>query len=425
MAYKYTYEDFENKLKAGSYGVSDADRKLAQQNPDAGMSILSAKDQWAAAKTPEEKAAANAAAELIRRREGNYVGGKDGSGFMNDYSYAPAAKDCESPYTELMQGKMDDILNRDPFSYNPSSDPSYQAYSEKYRNLGRNAMQNTLGSAAAMTGGLPSSYALTAAQQANDAYNAQMSDMIPTLQEAARAAYYNDLTQSRNDLSMIAGMDQTAYGRFQDRYANDLSKYDRDYGADRDALSDSRYADETKYNREQDKYAQAFDRWTNAGKVVSDADATILGVAKGTPTQSASYQEAQLALDRQQLSLQQAAQSASRSSGGSGTTGSSGGSATEQDYTGLYAAAYKSGNPQSFIANNAKKYGFSSTGGLYNEYKSTMNSKTGVGTTMNLMVSYLKGCIEVGRDQDYMYDAFKKQGYSDGEIQTAFALVGW
>lgn len=40
------------------------------------------------------------------------------------------------------------------------------------------------------------------------------------------------------------------------------------------------------------------------------------------------------------------------------------------DYDGLFNAAMESGHPQSFIANNYKKYGFASSTGLYNDYKS-------------------------------------------------------
>jgi len=51
--------------------------------------------------------------------------------------------------------------------------------------------------------------------------------------------------------------------------------------------------------------------------------------------------------------------------GKGGTSKTSG----EPDYDGLFAAARASGHPQSFIANNYKKYGFSSSTGLYGEYQ--------------------------------------------------------
>ena len=40
------------------------------------------------------------------------------------------------------------------------------------------------------------------------------------------------------------------------------------------------------------------------------------------------------------------------------------------DYESLFADAKASGNPQSFIANRYKDYGFDKSGGLYSDYKS-------------------------------------------------------
>lgn len=303
MAYKYKLEDVEKVLQDNGLFMSDADQRLARENPDAGMSIANSKLGHKGAKTPEEQAMYNAAAEQVRAREGGYTGGADGSKFKLDYTYAPKPSVEESPYTKLMQSKTDDILDRDPFSYNAASDPSYQAYSEKYRNLGRNSMQNALGNAAAMTGGQLSSYALTAAQQANDAYNAQLSDAIPTLEQAAYQKYVSELNQNRNDLSMLQGLDNTWYGREQERYQNDVNKYQLDYSADRDKLADQRYDTEWQASEEQRAYTNAIQQSETYGYVVSDEAAAILGVPKGTSTQSKEYQDAQIALDQRQMAI--------------------------------------------------------------------------------------------------------------------------
>lgn len=433
MAYKYKLEDVEKVLQDNGLFMSDADQRLARENPDAGMSIANSKLGHKGAKTPEEQAMYNAAAEQVRAREGGYTGGADGSKFKLDYTYAPKQSVEESPYTDLMQAATDKSLDRDPFSYNAASDPSYQAYSEKYRNLGRNSMQNALGNAAAMTGGQLSSYALTAAQQANDAYNAQLSDVIPTLEQAAYQKYTNELNQNRNDLSMLQGLDNTWYGREQERYQNDVNKYQLDYSADRDKLADQRYDTEWDYQKQQDAYAQAVQQSEQFGYVVSDEAAAILGVPKGTSTQSKAYQDAQVELQKQQLAFerQQAAASLSSGGGSSSRSSSSSGSAAgsgggTQDYSALYQAAAQSGNPQAYIANNYKQYGFNTSTGLYNGYTETLKQPTSVnGLTMADAVGYLQKCIAVGRGQDYMYDAMRQIGYSDDDIQTAFALVGW
>ena len=121
------------------------------------------------------------------------------------------------PYTSEYQGDIDSLLNqimnREDFSYDPAADPSYQAYSEKYRSAGNQAMRNALGSAAAMNGGQLSTYALTAAQQAQNSYAAQMSDVIPQLQQLAYRMYQDEGADMRNDLAALLSQDDRDYDR--------------------------------------------------------------------------------------------------------------------------------------------------------------------------------------------------------------------
>lgn len=63
------------------------------------------------------------------------------------------------------------------------------------------------------------------------------------------------------------------------------------------------------------------------------------------------------------------------SSGGSKSSSSSGGKS--QDYTGLFEAAKASGRAKSFIANNYKSFGFTSSSGLYDDYQ-VWNGQSGI-----------------------------------------------
>ena len=47
----------------------------------------------------------------------------------------------------------DQITNRKPFQYDLNQDALYQQYKEQYQRLGRQAMEDTMGQAAALTGG--------------------------------------------------------------------------------------------------------------------------------------------------------------------------------------------------------------------------------------------------------------------------------
>ncbi len=60
---------------------------------------------------------------------------------------------------------------------------------------------------------------------------------------------------------------------------------------------------------------------------------------------------------------------AQRAQSASGATGKGEGEEVVMDYDGLFAAAKESGHAKSFIANNYKKYGFTSTTGLYDEFE--------------------------------------------------------
>lgn len=86
--------------------------------------------------------------------------------------------------------------------------------------------------------------------------------------------------------------------------------------------------------------------------------------------------------------LAQKVAAAAKGKSGSRSTGSGGGAMTSMDYDGLFKAARDSGNPQSFIANNYKKYGFKSQTGLYNEYKTAV--ETPVKNSMEMQADHYR-----------------------------------
>ena len=90
-----------------------------------------------------------------------------------DAAYAAAKQDMDRAFRALTEGG--------DFHYDPDSDPVYQAYAARYLRAGRNAMEDTLGRAAALTGGYGSTYAEGAAQQAYDAYLQRLNDVLPDL----------------------------------------------------------------------------------------------------------------------------------------------------------------------------------------------------------------------------------------------------
>ena len=60
----------------------------------------------------------------------------------------------------LRDEALEQYLNREAFQYDLNADALYQQYQNRYQELGRNAMKDTMGQAAALTGGYGSSYAI-------------------------------------------------------------------------------------------------------------------------------------------------------------------------------------------------------------------------------------------------------------------------
>lgn len=80
-------------------------------------------------------------------------------------------------------------LNREDFQYDLNGDALYRQYKDRYTQMGRVAMQDTMGQAAALTGGYGSSYAQNVGQQAYNSYLQQLGDVVPELYQLAYDRY--------------------------------------------------------------------------------------------------------------------------------------------------------------------------------------------------------------------------------------------
>lgn len=186
--------------------------------------------------------------------------------------YTESRPTYTSKYDTRIDEMLNQILNRDKFSYNAESDPLFQQYQSMYQREGNRAMNDTLAAAAANAGGM-NSYAITAAQQANDYYNAQLGDKIPELAQLAYSMYLDDIDLQVQDLGLLQNMDNTQYSRYRDTmsdwrddrnfaydmYRDQMGDYqwekNFDYNAGRDQISDGRYDREWEYNVGRDQIA--------------------------------------------------------------------------------------------------------------------------------------------------------------------------
>lgn len=300
--------------------------------------------------------AAHDAAEKIRAKY-DYSGGVDGSEYIKlgtgaspakaDTSWLDKLGDSNYNYDQSGQisAKLDALLNRTPFSYDAASDPLYQQYRKQYTREADRSAEDVLGKAAVMTGGMPSTAAVAASQQASDYQMSQMTDKIPELQQLAYSMYQDKLSGDRADLNTLIGIEDNNYNRW-------LADRNYLYQLARDQVGDQQTADALAYQKQQDKMNYDYQKERDA---IEDA------------RYDAEWQ----------YKLQQAAQAAAQS----GTRRSNNVTAPprEADYDGLFEAAYQSGYPQSYIANNYKKFGLSSASGAYDGYKTWLENQNGSG----------------------------------------------
>lgn len=165
----------------------------------------------------------------------------------NVISNQPAA--FQSQYFDQLNNVMNQILGRESFSYDLASDPMYQQYKDQYMQSGRQAMQDTMGQAAAMTGGYGSSYATSAGSQAYQQHLNQLNQMAPELYQMALQQYQMTGDQMQQQFNMLNNMYQNEYGQYNDQYnrwqadrdfynSRYSNERDFDYGGYRDKMGD-------------------------------------------------------------------------------------------------------------------------------------------------------------------------------------------
>lgn len=123
----------------------------------------------------------------------------------------------QSKYQGQIDQVMQNITNRKPFQYDVNADALYQQYKDRYTQMGRQAMQDTMGQAAALTGGYGNTYAQNAGQQAYGAYMQGLTDKIPELYQLALDKYDRDAALEKEKYSVLKDADTTDYGRWGDR----------------------------------------------------------------------------------------------------------------------------------------------------------------------------------------------------------------
>lgn len=152
-------------------------------------------------------------------------------GFIPDSKKVSSAVPSTTSRSDAMNLLLSDLQKPSSFTYDPQSDPLYKNYKEQAERSAKNVSEDVMAQAAAMTGGMPSSYAVSAASQAASRQMQQADNMIPELYRLALDKYNAERSDKYKQLGVLMDLDNTEYNR------------------GRDALDDERYAEETAYNR--------------------------------------------------------------------------------------------------------------------------------------------------------------------------------
>ena len=131
-----------------------------------------------------------------------------GNGSMTDYS------------SQIAGAYSAAVPTREKFQYDVNKDPMFQQYKNQYMNLGQRAMQDTVGNAAALTGGYGSSVGTTAGYQAYQQYLQQLNGIVPQLEEQAWQRYKYEGDEARANAAAAASAAQADYNRYRDTVAD-------------------------------------------------------------------------------------------------------------------------------------------------------------------------------------------------------------
>lgn len=180
----------------------------------------------------------------------------------------------QSPYADQIGALIDQIMNREAFSYDLNSDALYQQYADQYTQLGKMAMMDTMGQAAAMTGGYGNSYAQSVGQQAYQAQLQNLNDVVPQLYQMALDQYNQQGQEMYNQYGLLASQDEQEYGKYRDSVSDYMAllqvayeqynaERDYDYGvwADGRDFAYGQYSDDRAYAYQQERDKVADEQW--------------------------------------------------------------------------------------------------------------------------------------------------------------------
>lgn len=227
----------------------------------------------------------------------------------NRYTYDPSKNDAYQRANDQATEIYDKIMNRGEFTFDLNKDKLYQQYRDLYAQMGRSAMEDTMGQGAALTGGYGSTYSQNAGQQAYNAYLQKLNEVVPELYTAAYDRYNQEGQNLMNLYTMARSNADSAYERDYNQWYNrlQLERSDEDTAYNRQQTEEQKKLtqEETDYERKQNAWSRLSSLITTTGYQPSDEELAAAGMSANEAAYLRQY-------------YQQQSAAASNKSGGSG-----------------------------------------------------------------------------------------------------------
>lgn len=188
----------------------------------------------------------------------------------------PSLGDYDSGARQRQTDLYNQIANRGPFQYNAKDDPLYGVMKDRYVMQGRMAMKDTMGQAAALTGGYGSSYGQAVGQQQYDASLQGLADVIPELYQAAYTRYADEGDRLQNAYALAGQEAQRDYERYRDAYGD----WQNERAWQRQQEQDSYGREQDAYARQQDTYNQIYNLIMSTGYNPTDEELAAAGMTR-------------------------------------------------------------------------------------------------------------------------------------------------
>lgn len=199
---------------------------------------------------------------------------------LEELAQRRAALNSDRTYAAQYAQAINDYVNRGKFTYDFNSDPVYNQYKDSYTRQGKLAMKDTMGQAAALTGGYGNSYAQTAGQQVYNNYMQQLNDIVPTLSENAYSRYVQEGQDMLSKANALGDADAAEYERLLNDYNIASAEYQTAADLERNYAADALAREQLEYQKERDRVSDS--QWEREFALSSGGSGSSGSTGSGT-----------------------------------------------------------------------------------------------------------------------------------------------